>query len=63
MSISESVARTRWCPLVRIDNSNRPHNTMTDGFPNSDKMYHCIASDCMGWRQYRRRTTRAARPR
>lgn len=52
MSVSESVARTKWCPLVRIDNGNRLHNTMTDGFQNSEKMYHCIASDCMGWRQY-----------
>ncbi|QWG23926.1 hypothetical protein KMZ93_03040 [Bradyrhizobium sediminis] len=52
MSVSESVARTRWCPLVRIDNSNRLNNTMTDGFQNSEKMYHCIAGDCMGWRQY-----------
>ena len=47
MSVSESVARTRWCPLVRIDNSNRLNNTMTDGFQNSERMYHCIASDCM----------------
>jgi hypothetical protein len=25
---------------------------MTDGFQNSEKMYHCIAGDCMGWRQF-----------
>jgi hypothetical protein len=37
---------------VRIDNNNRLHNTMTDGFQNSDKMYRCIAGDCMGWRQF-----------
>jgi hypothetical protein len=52
MLISEKSARAKWCPFVRIDNSNRLHNTMTDGFQDSDKMYHCIAGDCMGWRQY-----------
>lgn len=40
MSASENVARTKWCPFVRIDNNNRLHNTMTDGFQNSEKMYH-----------------------
>ena len=25
---------------------------MTDGFADSEKMYHCIAGDCMGWRQF-----------
>ena len=52
MLISDSVARAKWCPFVRVDGSNRHHNTMTDGFQNSEKMYHCIAGDCMGWRQY-----------
>lgn len=52
MLISESVARTRWCPMVRIDNNNRLHNTMTDGFQNADAMYRCIATDCMGWRGF-----------
>jgi hypothetical protein len=51
MFISEKVARTKWCPLVRVDNSNRLHNTMTDGFQNSEQMYHCLGADCMGWRQ------------
>jgi hypothetical protein len=37
---------------VRIDNNYRLHNTRTDGIENSEKMYHCIAGDCMGWRQY-----------
>lgn len=52
MLTSEKVARTRWCPFVRVDGDNRLHNTMTDGFQNSEKMYHCIAGDCMGWRQF-----------
>ena len=51
MLISEKNARQKWCPFVRIDNSNRIHNSLTDGFQNSDRMYHCIAGDCMGWRQ------------
>jgi hypothetical protein len=53
MLISENAARAKWCPMVRIDNNNRLHNSLTDGFQNSEKMYHCIAGDCMGWRQYR----------
>lgn len=52
MLISESEARTKWCPLVRIDANNRLHNTKTDGFQNSELMYHCIAADCMGWRSF-----------
>ncbi len=52
MLMTESVARTKWCPYVRIDNSNRLHNTMTDGFQNSERMYRCIAGDCMGWRSF-----------
>ncbi|MDR3468514.1 MAG: hypothetical protein P4M07_21475 [Xanthobacteraceae bacterium] len=52
MLISETIARTKWCPMVRVDGDNRLHNTKTDGFENSDKMYHCIAGSCMAWRQY-----------
>ncbi len=52
MLISDKVARTKWCPLVRIDNNNRLHNSLTDGFENSERMYHCIGNDCMGWRQF-----------
>ena len=52
MLISDIVARTKWCPFVRIDNNNRLHNSLTDGFENSEKMYHCIGNDCMGWRQF-----------
>jgi hypothetical protein len=52
MLTSEKAAWTKWCPMVRIDGDNRLHNTMTDGFENSDKMYHCIASHCMAWREY-----------
>jgi len=50
--LSETLARTKWCPFVRIEGGNRLNNTMTDGFANSEKMYHCIAADCMGWRAY-----------
>ena len=51
MLISDKNAREKWCPFVRIGASNRLQNSLTDGFKNSDKMYHCIAGDCMGWRQ------------
>jgi hypothetical protein len=53
MLTSIEIARTKWCPMVRIDGDNRLHNTMTDGFENSNKMYHCIANNCMAWREYR----------
>jgi hypothetical protein len=52
MLISDKTAHEKWCPFVRIDNNNRLHNSMTDGFQNSEKMYHCIGVDCMGWRQF-----------
>jgi len=52
MLISDKAARTKWCPFVRIDGDNRLHNTLTDGFESSEKMYHCIGADCMGWRQF-----------
>jgi hypothetical protein len=52
MLISEKVARTRWCPMVRIEGANRHYNTMTDGFANSESVYRCIGSECMGWRQF-----------
>jgi len=52
MMVSEKVARTKWCPFVRIDNNNRVFNTNTDGFENTNRMYHCIASSCMSWREF-----------
>jgi len=52
MLISDKAAREKWCPLVRIDSGNRLHNSLTGGFDRSDKMYHCIAGDCMGWREF-----------
>ena len=52
MLMSEKVARTKWCPMVRTEGNNRHFNTMTDGFANSENVYHCLASDCMGWRQF-----------
>jgi hypothetical protein len=52
----ESAAPAKWCPHMRIDNNNRLHNTLTGGFANSEKMYHCIGSDCMSWRHSTSRT-------
>jgi len=52
MLLSEKAARTKWCPFVRIDNNNRVFNTITDGFENTNSMYHCIASSCMSWREF-----------
>jgi hypothetical protein len=52
MLLSETVARTKWCPFIRLDNSNRLFNTNTDGFENTNRMYHCIGSSCMSWREF-----------
>ncbi|HZP75478.1 MAG TPA: hypothetical protein VFB45_04995 [Pseudolabrys sp.] len=52
MLTNETTARSKWCPFVRIDNGNRFYNTMTDGFVNTNKLYHCLGSECMGWREF-----------
>jgi hypothetical protein len=52
MLTTEKVARTKWCPSVRIQGNNRLYNTNTDGFENAEKMYHCIGASCMAWRQF-----------
>ena len=52
MLMTEKAAREKWCPHVRIDSNNRLHNSLTHVFQNSEKMYHCIAGDCMGWREF-----------
>lgn len=52
MLLSESDARKKWCPMVRVEGNNRIHNTLTDGFQNAERTYHCIANDCMAWREY-----------
>jgi hypothetical protein len=52
MQITEEEARQRWCPVVRVDGSNRVHNTLQDGFVNADLSYRCIASECMAWREH-----------
>lgn len=51
MYLSEEEARTRWCPFVRVEGSNRVLNMKTDGFTNAPQPFHCIASECMAWRE------------
>jgi len=53
MFVTEKQARERWCPLVRVEGNNRFFNTMSDGFANAPSPYHCIARECMGWRELR----------
>ena len=53
MLTSESEARKRWCPFVRIDGNNRVYNAMAGGFQEIDKSCHCIGKDCMAWREMR----------
>jgi len=52
MLMKEDVARSKWCPMVRIEGANRLFNTMSDGFENASKMYHCIGGSCMAWREF-----------
>jgi hypothetical protein len=51
MYSSEEEARERWCPLARIDGNSRIVNTLHDGFKGSPAPYHCIAGECMMWRE------------
>lgn len=51
-AISETAARRKWCPMVRVEGGNRLLNLNTDGFDAEHKYHHRIASDCMGWRAY-----------
>jgi hypothetical protein len=52
MLLSEAKARNLWCPMVRVEGDNRMLNTLTDGFENTTKAYHCIGSHCMAWREF-----------
>lgn len=51
MQLTEEMARKKWCPFVRTTGGNRFYNEKTDGFQNTPNVYHCIASDCMAWRE------------
>ncbi len=45
--ITETEARKKWCPLVRVGNEagcNRSHNDF-------GATAHCIGSACMAWRE------------
>jgi hypothetical protein len=53
MLISETVAHSKWCPMVRVEGANRFFNTNSDGFENSSRMYHCLGNACMAWREFR----------
>jgi hypothetical protein len=49
MLISDKIARTKCVPQCA---HRQQQPALTDGFQNSEKLYHCIAGDCMGWRQF-----------
>jgi hypothetical protein len=47
MLTTESAAKKKWCPLARVDGSSR-----TDTKDKiSHEPYHCIAGECMFWRE------------
>jgi hypothetical protein len=52
MMMTEGVARKKWCPFARLDNNNRVFSVDAEGFTNCNPSYRCIASQCMGWREY-----------
>jgi len=49
MLTSESAARKKWCPLARVDGSSRANAPAKDKI--SHEPYHCIAGECMFWRE------------
>ncbi|MEJ0026038.1 MAG: hypothetical protein WDN01_08435 [Rhizomicrobium sp.] len=51
MYLSEEEAKERWCPFARVEGSNRMFNTLSDGFKDSPAPYHCIAGECLAWRE------------
>jgi hypothetical protein len=62
MLLTEKTARTKWCPSVRVQGDNRHFNTNTDGFENSEQMYHCIGRSCMAWREFHLSHTKGMLP-
>lgn len=52
MRVTESQARKKWCPFVRVDGNNRMHNLMTDGFDAEHMYQHCLGTTCMAWRAF-----------
>lgn len=52
MLMNEQVARTKWCPMVRVEGDNRVFNTISDGFEDTGKLHCCIGSLCMSWREF-----------
>jgi len=49
-TMTKSQAREKWCPFVRTGSNNRVYNTLTDGVVNTPQLYHCVADECMAWR-------------
>lgn len=48
--MTENEAKTKWCPMVRIEGAEAgqsSYNRFNDGSPDPDG--RCIASDCMMW--------------
>ena len=51
MLVVEREAQKKWCPMVRLDNSNRVYNTHTD--PHEvNPLYRCLGTACMAWREF-----------
>lgn len=45
--ITETEAKTKWCPLVRVGNSAGCNRSSMD----FGQVSHCIGSRCMAWRE------------
>jgi hypothetical protein len=51
--VTEDEAKTKWCPFVRIDGSNRSATMSDDAWVDivgSPEPCRCIGSACMAWR-------------
>lgn len=49
--LTEVEARTKWCPFVTVSTGRSyPANRMNDADGPVPAGAHCLASDCMAWR-------------
>ena len=50
MVVTEKIARTKWCPHVRVAGSTTAYNRYDSSAPLAS--CRCMASDCMMWTEW-----------
>lgn len=48
--MTEELARTKWCPMMRSSNSGQPVGVTVNNLQEAYFSINCIASACMMWR-------------